>query len=220
MSAVTGPRIAGPRGTGVRADADLAGSIIMVGLTTPVVTRPLAEISATGILLDVAGPLLRKPPEMELAITRAEPLSGLPPRADGMPVPVSEMTPALMKLPPEAVGQVKPAGLAASLAQELMAPLIWMPVRPAPAPDISPPLTKLPFTLPSIRTTTELDCWELTLPFWMMPPPPKRMLLVILVPWVNQKATELSPWISMLELWVVTWLTWVVAVSAPSVIGA
>ena len=44
--------------------------------------------------------------------------SGLPPRVLKFCVPISEIAPALTRLPPEELGQVKPAGRPASLAQE------------------------------------------------------------------------------------------------------
>ena len=204
MSVVTGPRMAGPRGVVVSALTDRDGSISTVGCTTPLLTMPLAAISATGTLLPVPGPALTKPPAIELAMITAEPLSGLLPRWLGVPVPVSEITPELTKLPPETVGQVKPAGAdPTALAQELMPPLTWMPIRPAPAAEIWPALKKLPFSAPSSSTTMESDWVELVDPFWMMPPPPSRMLLVTLEFCCSQKATEVSPWISIDELWVV-----------------
>ena len=56
------------------------------------------------------GPALRKPPSILPPMMRAEPASGLPPRLEGVAVPISEMLPALTKEPPDEVGQMKPDG--------------------------------------------------------------------------------------------------------------
>src|SRR5271170_2898907 len=93
----------------------------------------------------------------------AEPDSGLPPRLEGVAVPTSEMLLALTKEPPDEVGQVKPAGAPVSLAQEWMPPRVWMPVMPAPTPEMAELKKRSPFSVPSRSTMTELDWVELTL---------------------------------------------------------
>jgi len=51
-------------------------------------------------------------------ITKALPASGLPPRVLKKRVPIKEIALALIKVPPELVGQVNPEGAEVSLAQE------------------------------------------------------------------------------------------------------
>ena len=83
-----------------------------------------------------------------------------------------------------------------------MPPNAATPIRPGPTPDMPPPISTLPFTVPSRSTMMLLDAVELTVPFWMMPPPPKRMLLVTMVPCVSRKAAEPSPCRMMEDCWV------------------
>ena len=117
-SAVMGPKITGPRGE-VRLEViDRVGSINRTGWETPEATRPADEIVAAPALLAVPGPVLRKPPSMLPPITMALPASGLPPRALKLVVPIREIVAALIKLPPDEDGQVKPEGMLVSLAQE------------------------------------------------------------------------------------------------------
>ena len=71
-SAVTGPRITGPRGVRVDALIDRDGSISTVGLTTPPEATPLEEITAAVTLLEVPGPAFSTPPSMLEAMISAE----------------------------------------------------------------------------------------------------------------------------------------------------
>src|SRR5688572_19219386 len=169
-SAVTGPRITGPRGVRVVELIDRDGSISTVGATVPPEAMPLEEITAAVTLLEVPGPAFSTPPSMLQAMISAELDCGLLPRADGKPVPPTDIWPELISEPPEKeVGQLKPVGAPVSLAQEWMPPLICMPTMPGPVPDRPPVLTTLPFTVPSSSTMMELDWVELSLAFWMMP---------------------------------------------------
>src|ERR1700722_8213870 len=118
MSAVTGPMMTGPRGVVSVPVIDLVGSMIRTGAVPVDDTRPEEEISAAETDEDVPGPAFSKPPSMLPPMMTAEPDSGLPPRLEGLAVPTSEMLPALKKVPPDEVGQEKPAGAPVSLAQE------------------------------------------------------------------------------------------------------
>src|ERR1700761_4901264 len=136
-SAVTGPMMTGPRGVDSVLVIDLVGSMTSVGSETPDATRPDELIVAAPSVEAVPGPSLRKPPSILPPMITAEPASGLPPRWFGVDVPISEMLPALTKAPPEDVGQLKPEGAPVSLAQEWMPPRVWMPVMPAPTPEMA-----------------------------------------------------------------------------------
>src|SRR4051812_28216197 len=118
MSAVTGPRKIGPRGAVRLPVIDLVGAIINTGCEPPVRVMPELEIEACVALLDVPGPVLRKPPSRLPPMTTALAASGLPPRVLKAVVPIICNWPELTKLPPEEVGQVKPEGRFGSLAQE------------------------------------------------------------------------------------------------------
>src|ERR1700722_4919919 len=135
MSAVTGPMMIGPRGVVSELVMDLVGSMTTTGAEDPETTRPEDEMMDDPAVDDVPGPALRKPPSMLPPMMMAEPASGLPPRLEGVAVPISEMLPALTKEPPDEVGQTKPDGAPVSLAQEWMPPRVCTPVMPAPTPD-------------------------------------------------------------------------------------
>src|SRR5882757_3255412 len=99
-SAVTGPKITGPRGE-VRLEViDLEGSISTTGCETPEMTRPDDAIWAALAVLEVPGPVLTKPPSMLPPIMMALPASGLLPRELKILVPIREIWPALIKEPP------------------------------------------------------------------------------------------------------------------------
>src|SRR6185295_16026100 len=110
MSAVTGPRKIGPRGDVRLPVIDLVGSMINTGVEPPVRVRPEAEIAAAPALLEVPGPVLRKPPSILPPMTTALPASGLPPRVLKRVVPSTDTVPALTRVPPEEEGQVTPEG--------------------------------------------------------------------------------------------------------------
>ena len=95
----------------------------------------------------------------------ALPASGFPPRVLGTLVPISEMVPALKRVPPDEDGQLKPEGAAVSLAQEWMPPNVCTPTMPGPTPDRPEEMITSPFTVPSRSTMTLLDAVELALAF-------------------------------------------------------
>ena len=66
----------------------------------PLTVAPLAMmVPLTMLPLAVAGPLLRKPPAIELAITTAEPPSGLMTLVLGKAVPTTVIEPPFTKAP-------------------------------------------------------------------------------------------------------------------------
>src|SRR6476659_7033459 len=101
MSAVTGPISTGPRGAVKPEVMERVGSIRMTGLEIPAWVMPADEIEAWLILLEVAGPALRKPPSILPPITNALPASALLPRVLNTVVPISEIAPALSREPPD-----------------------------------------------------------------------------------------------------------------------
>ena len=135
-SAVTGPKITGPRGALRLEVIDREGSISKTGCETPETTRPDDESVAAPALLEVPGPVLTKPPSMLPPMMMALPASGLLPRELKAVVPVRAIWPALIKAPPDDAGQVRPdVERPLSLAQEWMPPRVCTPIRPGPTPD-------------------------------------------------------------------------------------
>src|ERR1043166_10101330 len=118
MSGVTGPRRIAPRGAVRLPVIDLVGSIRNTGCEPPVRVMPEEEIEAAVALLEVPGPELTKPPSTLPPMITAVPASGLPPRVLKAVVPINCSCPALINVPPEEEGQLKPAGRLGSLAQE------------------------------------------------------------------------------------------------------
>src|SRR5690349_17856763 len=100
ISAVTGPRITGPRGDVRLPVIDLVGSIKTVGAETPFRIKPEDEICAWPTLAEVPGPVLTKPPSILPPIITALPASGLLPRVLKRLVPNREIVPALISAPP------------------------------------------------------------------------------------------------------------------------
>src|ERR1044071_743617 len=152
-SAVTGPRKIGPRGDVRLPVIDLVGSMINTGCEPPERVMPEAESEAEVALLEVPGPVLRKPPSMRPPMTKALPASGLPPRVLKREAPIKDTVPALTKLPPEEAGQVKPEGRFGSLAQEWMPPRVCTPMMPEPIPVMDDWRIRLPLRVPSRSTT-------------------------------------------------------------------